>query len=99
MMYASASRGFKAGGFFASGNASDLVGNQFDPETLTAFAFGSKNRFNGDRVQLNGEVFFWITRITRRTTCAVNFDGRLQFRDPDGRRRNSTASTWSWICC
>jgi len=59
MMYVSAARGFKAGGFFASGNSSDLVGNKYDPETLTAFAVGSKNRFNNDRVQLNGEAFFW----------------------------------------
>jgi iron complex outermembrane receptor protein len=59
MMYASVSRGFKAGGFFASGNNSDLVGNKFNPETLVAYAFGSKNRFNGDRVQLNGELFFF----------------------------------------
>jgi outer membrane receptor protein involved in Fe transport len=59
MMYANVSRGFKAGGFFASGNSSDLVGNKFNPETLLAYAVGSKNRFNGDRVQPNGEAFFW----------------------------------------
>jgi iron complex outermembrane recepter protein len=59
MMYTSLSRGFKAGGFFAAGNGADLTGNKFNPETLTALAVGSKNRFNSSRLQLNGEVFYW----------------------------------------
>lgn len=59
MMYASVSKGFKAGGFFAAGDRSDLTGNKVKPETLTAFALGSKNRFLNNRLQLNGEVFFW----------------------------------------
>jgi iron complex outermembrane receptor protein len=54
-----ASRGFKAGGFFAAGNGATLTGNRFNPETLLAYAIGSKNRFNDNRVQLNGEVFHW----------------------------------------
>lgn len=58
MMYFTVSRGFKAGGFFAAGDHSD-VGNVYEPETLVAYALGSKNRFFGSRLQLNGEVFYW----------------------------------------
>lgn len=58
MMYASVSRGFKAGGFFAAGDNS-IQGNSYEPETLVAYAVGAKNRFLDGRLQLNGEVFFW----------------------------------------
>jgi iron complex outermembrane receptor protein len=58
MVYATISRGFKAGGFFAAGDHAQ-VGNTFKPETLTAYSVGSKNRFNSDRLQLNAEAFFW----------------------------------------
>lgn len=58
MLYATVSRGFKAGGFFAAGDNAQ-VGNTFEPETLTAYAVGSKNRFADDRLQLNAELFFW----------------------------------------
>jgi iron complex outermembrane recepter protein len=58
LLYVSASRGFKAGGFFAAGNAS-LTGNTVEPETLVAFAIGSKNRFFDGRLQLNAEAFAW----------------------------------------
>lgn len=61
LLYVSASRGFKAGGFFPAGNAS-ITGNSFEPETLYAYAFGSKNRFLGGRVQLNAEAFYWDYR-------------------------------------
>jgi iron complex outermembrane recepter protein len=67
MMYTSISRGFKAGGFFAAGDhavvqqsdGSFRTGNSYDPETLTAFAVGSKNRFLASRLQLNAEAFYW----------------------------------------
>lgn len=58
MMYLTVSRGFKAGGFFASGDHTD-VGNTFEPEKLISYAFGSKSRFLGDRLQINAEAFYW----------------------------------------
>lgn len=58
LVYASVSRGFKSGGFFGAGNAS-ITGNVYEPETLLAYAVGSKNRFFDGRVQLNTEAFFW----------------------------------------
>jgi len=54
MMYLTASSGFKAGGFYGS-----LPPNAFGPEHLTSYALGSKNRFLQNRLQLNGEVFYW----------------------------------------
>ncbi|MBL8270873.1 TonB-dependent receptor [Steroidobacter sp.] len=58
MLYATVSTGFKAGGFFATGDHS-VVENSYEPEKITAFALGSKNRFAQDRLQLNAEAFFW----------------------------------------
>ena len=58
MLYASVSTGFKAGGFFATGDNA-VIENTYEPEEITAYAIGSKNRFGSDRIQLNAEVFFW----------------------------------------
>ena len=55
MLYASVSTGFKAGGFSAIASAN----NQFRPETLSAYTAGSRNRFFGNRLQLNFEGFYW----------------------------------------
>jgi iron complex outermembrane receptor protein len=47
--------GFKAGGFFFAppGN------NTYDPENLTAYSFGIKNRFFNNRLQANLEAFLY----------------------------------------
>jgi iron complex outermembrane receptor protein len=55
MLYATASTGFKAGGFGTAGSA--VV--PYDPEKLKAYAVGSKNRFFDDTLQLNLELFYW----------------------------------------
>jgi len=54
LIYANVSTGFKSGGFFIA-----PLDNTFDPENLTAYTFGSKNRFLDNRMQLNLEVFYW----------------------------------------
>jgi iron complex outermembrane receptor protein len=54
LIYANVSTGFKAGGFFVA-----IRNSTFDPETLTAFTIGSKNRFLDNRLQLNLEAFYW----------------------------------------
>lgn len=61
MTYLTVNRGFKAGGFFAAGDHAD-VGSSFEPETLVAYALGTKNRFLRGTVQLNAEAFFWDYR-------------------------------------
>ncbi|WP_017667607.1 TonB-dependent receptor [Sandarakinorhabdus sp. AAP62] len=54
LLYANVATGFKAGGFFVA-----IRNNTFDPETLTAYTIGSKNRFFDNRLQLNVEAFYW----------------------------------------
>ena len=54
LLYVSYETGFHGGGFsFARGLDS------YKPETLDAFTVGSKNRFFGNRLQLNVEAFYW----------------------------------------
>ncbi|HWU01449.1 MAG TPA: TonB-dependent receptor [Novosphingobium sp.] len=53
MIYFTVSTGFKSGGQPVAAVPAYL------PETLTAYTFGSKNRFFGDRLQANIELFWW----------------------------------------
>ncbi len=57
LLYGNISTGFKAGGFYPSAGA-----NTYQPETLTAYTLGSKNRFLDNRLQLNIEAFAWKYR-------------------------------------
>jgi len=59
MLFATASTGYKAGGFFPSVPAPN---NSFKPEKLTAFTVGSRNRFLDNRLQFNLEGFYWKYR-------------------------------------
>lgn len=54
LVYANVSTGFKAGGFYGS-----LEPNTYRPETLTSYVLGSKNRFLGNSLQVNAELFYW----------------------------------------
>lgn len=54
MLYGSVETGYKSGGFFFS---SDY--DVYQPETITAYTVGSKNRFLDDRLQANLELFYW----------------------------------------
>lgn len=57
LLYASASTGFKSGGFnFGARNADE---EYYDPESLTAYEIGSKNRFFDGRAQLNLSTFYY----------------------------------------
>ncbi|CCA90383.1 TonB-dependent receptor [Novosphingobium sp. PP1Y] len=55
LLYANVATGFKSGGFYVASPPN----NVFAPETLTAYTIGSKNRFFGNKVQLNVEAFYW----------------------------------------
>ena len=55
LVYANVATGFKAGGFYAAANGA----NTYNPETLTAYTVGSKNRFLDNRLQFNVEAFYW----------------------------------------
>lgn len=54
MAYANVSTGFKSGGFFAAPQP-----NTFQPEKLTSFEAGIKNRFLDNRLQINLEGFYY----------------------------------------
>lgn len=56
MLFFTVANGFKAGGFFPSVPAPN---NSFEPESLTAFTLGSRNRFLNRSLQLNLEAFYW----------------------------------------
>ena len=54
MVYASYETGYHAGGFsFARGVES------YKPETIRAYTIGSRNRFLGNKLQINVEAFLW----------------------------------------
>ncbi|MFO6448884.1 TonB-dependent receptor [Erythrobacter sp. NE805] len=57
LLYASVSTGFRSGGF-NSGQGPAALQPTFDPEEVTAYEVGSKNRFAGDTVQLNLSAFY-----------------------------------------
>jgi iron complex outermembrane receptor protein len=54
MVYASYETGYHGGGFsFARGVET------YKPETIQAYTIGTKNRFLGNRLQINAEAFVW----------------------------------------
>jgi iron complex outermembrane receptor protein len=55
LLYAQVSTGYKAGGF----STSAVPPVAYAPETLKAFELGSKNRFLGNRLQLNTELYYY----------------------------------------
>ena len=55
MVYFTASTGFKAGGF----NQTVAPMDTYDPEKLTAYSLGARNRFMDGRLQVNVEAFHW----------------------------------------
>jgi len=54
MVYANVSTGYKQGGVFAGASP-----NTYNPESVTAYEIGSKNRFLDNRLQVNADVFFY----------------------------------------
>lgn len=57
MLYANVSTGFRSGGFNGGAGTNPLIPATFAPETVTAYEFGSKNRFDGGRYQVNFAVY------------------------------------------
>jgi iron complex outermembrane receptor protein len=57
LLYASVSTGFRSGGF-NSGQGAAALQPTFNPETVTAYEIGSKNRFMDNTVQLNLAAFY-----------------------------------------
>jgi iron complex outermembrane receptor protein len=57
LIYASVSTGFRSGGF-NSGQGPAALQPTFNPETVTAFEVGSKNRFADNTIQINLAAFY-----------------------------------------
>jgi iron complex outermembrane recepter protein len=54
LLYAQVASGYKAGGFFQG-----AMPNSYEPEKLVAYQIGSKNQFINNRLQINGEAFYY----------------------------------------
>jgi iron complex outermembrane recepter protein len=74
LLYGSYETGFKAGGFFNS-----IDNPTYNPETISAFTLGSKNRFLGDRLQLNIEAFYWKYKDQQVSHFRLNSQGGSEF--------------------
>jgi iron complex outermembrane recepter protein len=74
LLYGSYETGFKAGGFF------NTIDNPvYQPETISAFTLGSKNRFFDNRVQLNLEAFWWKYKDQQVSHFRLNSRGASEF--------------------
>ena len=69
LLYASVETGYRAGGFNAF--------NTYNPENITAYTVGSKNRFLDNRLQLNLEGFLWKYKDQQLTYFGIDPTGRL----------------------
>lgn len=72
LVFLTAATGFKAGGFFPSVRS---PANEFEPETLTAFTLGSRNRFHDGALQVNLEAFYWKYRDKQERFLGVTQTG------------------------
>ncbi len=70
LAYASVETGYRSGGFsLAAGYET------YQPETITAYTAGVKNRFLQNRLQLNVEAFLWKYRNQQLTSGGLDKNG------------------------
>lgn len=72
LLYATVETGYRAGGFQLTESKT-----RYNPEFITAYTLGSKNRFFNNRVQLNIEAFLWKYRDQQITYFTVDSNGTL----------------------
>ncbi len=71
LLYGSAESGYRSGGF------NPATGFEtYQPESITAYTIGSKNRFFDNRLQLNLEAFWWRYRNQQVSAVRNDLDGR-----------------------
>ena len=80
LLYASVETGFRSGGFNTAVvlDANAPIPQVYQPEYITAYTLGSKNRFFNNRVQLNVEAFWWKYRneqVAHGTVDEINRPG------------------------
>ena len=71
LAYASVETGYRSGGFNTAAGF-----NTFNPETITAYTVGLKNRLFDNRVQLNLEGFDWEYHNQQLSALGVDATGR-----------------------
>lgn len=74
LLYVNYDTGFKSGGFFNS-----IDNPVYQPETITAYTVGLKNRFFDNRVQLNLEAFTWTYKDQQVSHFRLNSAGASEF--------------------
>lgn len=78
MLFANVATGFKAGGFNQAidpSNTSRVL--SFNPETITAYTVGLRNRFLNNRLQVNLEGFYWDYKDLQLTRLILDGSGNL----------------------
>lgn len=84
LLYGSVETGYRSGGFSLSAGY-----ETFDPEYITAYTLGMKNRFFDNRLQLNVEAFLWKYRDQQINHTGVDAAGNQgQFTENAGRSTN-----------
>lgn len=71
LLYASIESGYRSGGFSAAAGF-----ETYQPEFITAYTIGMKNRFLGNRVQLNIEGFVWDYKDQQVNFVGLDINGR-----------------------
>jgi iron complex outermembrane receptor protein len=81
LLFATASTGFKAGGFnqlvSLTAPAGSNIASSFQPEKLTAYEIGLKNTFLDRRLQLNVEGFYWDYKDHQEAHIALSGQGTV----------------------
>jgi len=72
LLYGTVETGYRAGGLQMTESKT-----RYKPEFITAYTIGSKNRFLGNRIQLNLEAFVWKYRDQQITYFTVDPSGTL----------------------
>ncbi|MGR4863117.1 TonB-dependent receptor [Caulobacter sp. LARHSG274] len=75
MLYANVATGFKAGGFYA-----DILDNGYNPEKLTSYQAGLKNRFFDNRLQVNVEGYYWDYKDKQESFLGLAQSGGITYR-------------------
>ncbi|WP_293882121.1 TonB-dependent receptor [Sphingomonas sp.] len=71
LLYASFETGYRSGGFSAAAGFEN-----FEPEYITAYTIGMKNRFLDNRIQLNLEAFLWDYKNQQINHVGLDINGR-----------------------
>ena len=84
LVYASASRGYKGGGFNPGATVLSGIKPAFAPEFVNAFEIGTKNKFADGRVTVNLTGFYYdykgyqISKFANQTISTENVDAKVK---------------------